>query len=67
MRSFIGTFICCLCGKRRVRVYDVLPDAPLCRPCERERNKAEAAMSCAHVFDFNGSGEVVCSKCGEGG
>lgn len=42
MRRFIGTYKCAGCLKKRVRVYDWLPDAPLCVACQkREFEHAE--------------------------
>jgi hypothetical protein len=42
-RSFIGTFPCFLC-KKRVRVYDYLPDCVLCASCKREVERQEACQ-----------------------
>ena len=35
MQRFIGTYKCAGCLKKRVRVYDWLPDAPLCAACQK--------------------------------
>ncbi len=65
MRAFLGTYRC-ICGKR-VRVYDILPECPLCSACERDIARQERAMTaCEHDWQEQpGEPPVdVCNQCG---
>lgn len=39
-KMFIGTYACAVCSAR-VRVYDWLPEAVLCRKCQAQIGRAE--------------------------